>query len=68
MSQKIVDVLKGISQAAAGMYDGAVDENGEPVKIGLKREEGDLNLEARVMDGFNIRIQGTKLLVILNCC
>ena len=37
MSQKVVDILRGISQAAAGMYDGATDENGEPIKIGLKR-------------------------------
>jgi len=26
MSQKVVDILRGISQAAAGMYDGALDE------------------------------------------
>ncbi len=44
MSQKVVDVLRGISQAAGNMYDGATDENGEPIKIGLKREEGQSNL------------------------
>ena len=35
MSQKVVDIVKGISQAAGNMYDGAVDENGELLKIGL---------------------------------
>ena len=31
MSQAVVDMLRGISGAAASMYDGAVDEDGEPV-------------------------------------
>ena len=63
MSQKVVDILRGISQAAAGMYDGALDENGEPVKIGLKREEGNPMLDKRVIDGCKIRCSGKTLIV-----
>jgi len=63
MSQKVVDVLRGISQAAAGMYDGATDENGEPIKIGLKREEGNPMLDKRVIDGCKVRCSGKTLIV-----
>ena len=35
-----LEIVNGISQVLANTYDGALDENGEPVKIGLKREEG----------------------------
>jgi len=63
MSQKVVDVLRGISQAAAGMYDGALDEDGEPIKVGLKREEGNPLLDKRVIDGCKIRCSGKTLIV-----
>jgi len=63
MSQKVVDILRGISQAAAGMYDGATDENGEPIKIGLKREEGNPMLDKRVIDGCKVRCSGKTLIV-----
>ena len=63
----VYDVLKGIQQAAANAYDGAHDErivdDGVPKKAGLKREEGDLNLDARVMDGFNVNFHGNHLVV-----
>jgi hypothetical protein len=63
----VYDVLKGIQQAAANAYDGAHDErivdDGVPKKAGLKREEGDLNIEARVMDGFNVSFHGNYLVV-----
>jgi len=41
MTQKnnIIDIVNGISQAAADAYDGALDDKGEPLKTGLKREE-----------------------------
>jgi hypothetical protein len=45
----IYEIVQGLSQAAANGYDGALDENGEPVKIGLKREDGDPILDQRVM-------------------
>ena len=52
----ILDIINGISQAAANAYDGALDENGEPLKVGLKREEGNPILDKRVMDGFNVTL------------
>ena len=61
MSQKVVDILKGISQAAGNMYDGAIDENGEPIKIGLKREEGNPLLDRRTIDGCSVRCSGKTL-------
>ena len=63
----VMDVLQGISQAVANAYDGAHDErfsaDGEARTAGLKREKGDLNIEARVMDGFNVKFYGDKLCV-----
>ena len=63
MSQKNYDVVKGIAQAAANAYDGATDENGEPIKIGLKRETGHPVLDSRTMDGFKVKINGNQLVL-----
>ena len=38
---KTLEIIRGISQAMANNYDGATDQDGERVKIGLKREEGE---------------------------
>jgi len=62
-----MDIIQGISQAAANAYDGAHDErfasDGESRSAGLQREKGDSNLEARVMDGFNVKFYGDRLCV-----
>jgi hypothetical protein len=63
MSQKTLDIVRGIAQAAANTFDGALDDKGEPIKIGLKREEGNPMVDSRKMDGFNVRVGGTKLIV-----
>ena len=64
MSQKVLETIRGIAQAAADIgYDGAVNENGEPVKIGLRREEGHPVYGSRIMDGFNIGISGKTLIL-----
>ena len=57
----IYEIVQGLSQAAANGYDGALDENGEPVKIGLKREDGDPILDQRVMDGFGVKFAGNMM-------
>jgi len=63
----VMDVIKGIQQAAANAHDGSHDErfssDGESRKAGLKREEGDLLVDKRLMDGFNVRFQGNHLIV-----
>tara|TARA_B100000131_G_scaffold148855_1_gene144565 strand:+ start:7214 stop:7723 length:510 start_codon:yes stop_codon:yes gene_type:complete len=63
MSQKNYELIQGIMQAAADAYDGALDEKGEPLKIGLKREEGHPVYDSRMIDGFKVRCDGTHLMV-----
>ena len=52
----VLEIVNGISQVMANAYDGATDENGEPIKIGLKREEGHPINDSRVMDGFKVKL------------
>ena len=63
----VLDIVRGISQAAAQGYDGAHDEryslDGEARKIGLKREEGDPIVDSRVVDGFGVKFHGDLLCV-----
>ena len=63
----VLDIVRGISQAAANAYDGSQDEkyslDGEARKIGLKREEGDPIIDSRVVDGFNVRMSGPILTI-----
>jgi len=64
MSQEVVDLVRGISTAAAQIgYDGALDVDGKPLEIGLKREQGHPIYDSRVMDGFNFSISGTTLIL-----
>ena len=56
----ILDVIKGLSQAASNAYDG-YDNMDE--KIGLKREEGHPILDSRIMDGFRVRFSADNLIV-----
>ena len=64
MSQKVVEIIRGISQAAADIgYDGALTEDGTPVELGLKREQGHPVHDSRAMDGFNIGISGKTLIL-----
>ena len=58
-----LEIIQGIQQAASNAYDGALDENGDLVKVGLKREEGNPLLDRRVMDGFNVSFYGNKLCI-----
>jgi len=64
MSQKVLEVIRGISQAAADIgYDGALMEDGKPYNFGMKRQQGHPVYESRVMDGFNIGISGKNLIL-----
>jgi len=62
-----LEIVRGISQAAANVYDGAQDKkyslDGEERKIGLKREEGDPIIDSRVMDGFGVKFYGNLLCI-----
>jgi hypothetical protein len=61
------EIIQGLHQAAANAYDGSQYEryalDGEPRKIGLRREQGDPIIDSRVMDGFKIKILGNMLYV-----
>ena len=61
------EIVRGIAQAAANAYDGSHDEkysfDGESRKIGLRREEGDVILDSRNLDGFSVRFHGNQLCV-----
>jgi len=57
----VYEIIQGLSQAAANAYDGALDENGEALEVGLQREEGRPLLDKRVMDGFSVRCYGDMM-------
>ena len=57
----VYEIVQGLSQAAANAYDGALNEDGEPLKAGLRREEGNPLLDKRVLDGFNVRFSGNMM-------
>jgi hypothetical protein len=54
----LLEVIKGISQVMAQTYDGARDEKGEPIKVGLRREKVPplSSCECRLLDGFRARV------------
>jgi hypothetical protein len=66
LMNKVQQIIQGIAAAIANSYDGAHDENGEPIKIGLKREKGNPVLDSRAMDGFDAKIQGDLLVLKYN--
>ena len=59
----ILDVVQGLNQAAVNAYDGALDKDGKPISIGLKREEGHPLLDSRIIDGFKVRFAANKFVV-----
>ena len=63
MSQKTLDIVRGLAQAAANSYDVGVDADGNPYEIGLKREEGHPVLDSRRIDGFKVKIMSDVLTI-----
>ena len=63
----ILEIIQGLAQAAANVYDGSHDEryvrDGEAKKVGLKREEGCPIMDKRVMDGFNVKFYGNQICI-----
>ena len=59
----IADIVKGINQAAANAHDGALDEKGDPVDIGLERNKPTPITDRRVMDGFGVSFLGNTMKV-----
>jgi len=73
MANDILTVVQGIANAigskkhdGAGKVDGNWTKFGketDPIKIGLQREEGEWIKDPRVIDAFNVRFSGNKLIV-----
>tara|TARA_Y100000592_G_scaffold90183_1_gene148464 strand:- start:6595 stop:7158 length:564 start_codon:yes stop_codon:yes gene_type:complete len=59
----VLEIIRGLSQAASNAYDGALDENGDSLQVGLRREEGHPIIDKRVIDGFGVKFAADKLVV-----
>ncbi len=62
-----LEIVRGISQVLANSYDGALDEDGDPIKIGLKREQEVKITDRRGMDGFGCTIADNRLKISYQC-
>ena len=67
MSNTTLEIIQGLSQAAANTYDGVHDKrfsyDGEERSMGLKREQGCPINDSRVMDGFKVRFYGDSMIL-----
>jgi len=67
MSKETLEIIQGLSQAAANAYDGGHMENysldGQVRKTGLKREEGIPLLDKRCIDGFKVKFYGDSMII-----
>ena len=62
----LAEIVSGLAQAAANAYDGALDENGDPLEIGLNRENnrGVKGMYERcMMDGFKVSFSANQMIV-----
>jgi hypothetical protein len=63
----ILEIIQGLSQAAANAWDGSHDErftlDGQVKKVGLRREEGCPIMDKRVNDGFGVKFYGNKICI-----
>ena len=62
----LAEIVSGLAQAAANAYDGALDENGDPLEIGLNRENnrGVKGMYKRpMMDGFKVSFSANQMIV-----
>ena len=59
----IGDIVKGISQAAANAHDGAIDEEGNKLQVGLMRDKPVSINDKRVMDGFGVSFSGNNMTI-----
>ena len=60
----ILDVVQTIQNIVGQKgYNGALDEEGNPVKIGLRREVENVVTDSRLIDGFSVKFQGDKMIL-----
>ena len=67
MSKETLEIIQGLSQAAANAWDGTHMDNhtldGQTRNIGLRREEGIPLLDSRCIDGFKIKFYGDSMII-----
>ena len=67
MSSTTLEIIQGLSQAAANAYDGSGDErytlHGQAKNVGLNREEGRPLIDKRVNDGFSVKFYGDSMII-----
>lgn len=58
MASEIMEIVKGVAQVMANTYDGAVDDKGQPINAGLRRENVPhfTSCDCRLLDGFRARV------------
>lgn len=59
----IGDIVRGISQAAANAHDGALDEEGNKLQVGLMRDKSVSINDKRIMDGFGVAFSGNNMTI-----
>ncbi len=67
MSKETLEIIRGLSQAAANAYDGAHVESyshdGKPRITGLMREDGVPLRDRRVIDGFKVKFYADSMII-----
>ena len=68
MSSNTLEIVQGLAQAAANVYDGVHDEryspDGQVHSIGLRREEGNPIIDSRVIDGFKVKFAANRICIL----
>mgnify|MGYP001376350722 CR=1 FL=1 len=62
MANADLEIIRNLSQAAGNIYDGALNDKGEPLKMGLKRDDL-LSTDRKYIDGGKFRFAGDDLIV-----
>lgn len=62
MANDDLEIIRGLSRAAGDLYDGALDAEGKPLQIGLKREDL-LSTNRKMIDGAKVTFVGDKIRV-----
>jgi hypothetical protein len=67
MSKETLEIIQGLSQAAANAYDGSHDErftlDGQTKQVGLQRESGCPLIDKRVIDGFSVKFYADSMII-----
>tara|TARA_R110000824_G_scaffold313959_1_gene500797 strand:- start:309 stop:899 length:591 start_codon:yes stop_codon:yes gene_type:complete len=62
MANADLEIIRDLSTASANMYDGAVNDKGEPLKMGLNKDDL-LSTDRKYIDGGKVRFAGDEIIV-----